>query len=127
MPTTIRRTAALRALLQAIRGSRTPGAPSMGRRFAALPRMLAMGLSGRYPHLDTSRMALAALALVYIVSPVDLVPELVVPLLGLGDDALVAAWLAGALLSESDAFLAWEASGSSPDVTVIPGEVLDDR
>jgi uncharacterized membrane protein YkvA (DUF1232 family) len=70
--------------------------------------MLALGLFGRYPHLAKSRVGLAALGLVYLLSPVDLVPEIIVPLIGLGDDALVAAWIAGVLLSETETFLAWE-------------------
>lgn len=143
MPTTIRRMAALKALAQALSGSRPPGAPGVGTRLAALPRMVAWGLAGRYPHLDARRLGLAALALLYVVSPVDLMPELFVPLLGLGDDAFVAAWMVGALLSETDAFLAWESGragapgGSRPaegaaaapeppeGVTVIPGRLAD--
>jgi uncharacterized membrane protein YkvA (DUF1232 family) len=56
----------------------------------------------------------------YIVSPVDLIPEIVVPVLGLGDDALVAAWLAGVVLSETDAFLGWEKERAD----VVIGEVI---
>ena len=32
------------------------------------------------------------------------------PLLGLADDGVVALWLAGAFLTETDRFLAWERS-----------------
>ena len=125
MATTMRRMTALKALAQALFGSRAPGAPSVGTRLAAVPRMLSMGLSGRYPHLHTSRVALAGLALLYVVSPVDLVPELIVPLVGLGDDALVAAWLAGVVLSETDTFLAWEKAAAEPGVRVVDGEVIE--
>jgi uncharacterized membrane protein YkvA (DUF1232 family) len=48
-----------------------------------------------------------ALAAAYIVSPIDLVPD-VLPLLGVADDAMVAVWLVGAALSETGEFLAWE-------------------
>lgn len=109
MSKTIRRTAALKALASALSASRTPGAPSVGTRLSAVPRMISQGLSGRYPHLDTSRLAMIVLGVLYVLSPVDLVPELLIPLLGLGDDAFVAAWVAGAVISEADAFLAWEA------------------
>jgi uncharacterized membrane protein YkvA (DUF1232 family) len=51
---------------------------------------------------------LIVLALAYLVSPVDLVPEAFLALLGLTDDALVALWLGGAFLAETDHFLAWE-------------------
>jgi uncharacterized membrane protein YkvA (DUF1232 family) len=112
-----RRTAALTALWNALRGSAGPG---VGARLRALPRMLALGFGGRYPHLGKGRIALAALALVYVISPVDAVPELVVPFLGLADDALVTAWLAGVVLAETDAFLGWEAERAR---TVV-GEVV---
>lgn len=125
MATTIRRMAALKALAQVLRGARAPGAPSVGARVSAFPRMISMGLSGRYPHLGTSRVALAALALLYVISPVDLVPELILPLVGLGDDAFVAAWLAGVVLSETDTFLAWEKAAGEPGARIVDGEVIE--
>ena len=97
----------------------------MRERLSALPRMLSMGLSGRYPHLATSRIVLAGLALLYVLSPVDLVPEILLPLIGLGDDAFVAAWLAGTLLSETEAFLAWEKVAADPEVRVVVGDVIE--
>ncbi len=53
---------------------------------------------------------MVALALAYLVSPVDLVPEAFLALLGLGDDALVAMWLGGAFLAETDRYLEWEST-----------------
>jgi uncharacterized membrane protein YkvA (DUF1232 family) len=117
---TDRRTAALRAVWEALVGPHRHGSPGIGLRLRAVPRMVAQGLSGRYPHLAKGRLVLAVLALVYIVSPVDAIPELVLPLVGLADDALVAAWLAGVLLSETDAFLDWERTQAQ----VVTGEVV---
>jgi uncharacterized membrane protein YkvA (DUF1232 family) len=71
--------------------------------------MVGMALSGRYPFLSRGRVLLMGLAMLYVLSPVDLVPEGLLLVAGLGDDALIAAWLAGTLLAEADAFLAWEA------------------
>ncbi len=116
----IRRVAALTALARALRGARGPGEPSVGERLRAVPRMLSQGFSGHYPFLKKSRIVVVLLGIGYVLSPVDLVPEILVPLLGLGDDAFVAAWLAGAILSETDAFLAWEKGRS----TVVDGEVI---
>lgn len=103
-----RRIAAFRALWQAISQSRHPGAPGMGDRLRAIPRMARDALSGRYPELPRGRLGLLVLALAYLVSPVDLVPEAFLALLGLADDAVVALWLGGALLGETDRFLEWE-------------------
>lgn len=116
----VRRVAALRALWEAVRGMHRPGSPGVLLRVRAVPRMLAQGLSGRYPHLATGRLALAALALVYLVSPIDALPEILLPVIGLGDDALVAAWLAGVVLSETEAFLDWERGQAQ----VVIGEVV---
>lgn len=116
-----RRTTALRALWTALRAANRPGAHGVRDLLAAVPRMLRLGLTGRYPFLDKGRLALVLLGLVYVISPVDLIPELFVPLLGLGDDAVVATWMVGALVAEAAAFLEWESQG----VRTVVGEVVD--
>ena len=108
------RLAALRALWRAVTRSRRAGAPALGDRLRALPRMAAGAVSGRYPELGRGRLALVVLAVAYLVSPVDLVPELVLGVLGLGDDAVVALWLGGAFLVETERFLDWERTRSLP-------------
>lgn len=70
--------------------------------------MLSSAFSGSYPELSRGRLGLIVLALAYLVSPVDLVPEALFALLGLVDDAVVALWVGGAFLSETDRFLEWE-------------------
>jgi uncharacterized membrane protein YkvA (DUF1232 family) len=102
------RLAAFTALWRALARGRQPGAPGLAERVRATPRMVGDALSGRYAALGRSRLAMLGLALAYIVSPVDLVPEALVPLLGLADDGVVALWLAGAFLAETDRYLAWE-------------------
>ncbi len=120
MAKSIRRAAALKALWEAVRGARRPGAPSTSARLMAFPRMVVQGYTGRYPHLDKRRIGMVLFSLLYVLSPVDFVPELLVPLLGLGDDAVVLAFLVGSVLSETDAFLEWEADKNR---TVV-GEVV---
>lgn len=120
MAITVRRASALKALLQALRGSRRPGAPGMGTRLAAFPRMLRQGFSGGYPELDKRRVGVFLLGLVYVISPVDVIPELVLPLLGFGDDVVVAGLLVGTFLSETDAFLEWEKRRGR----TVPGETV---
>jgi uncharacterized membrane protein YkvA (DUF1232 family) len=65
------------------------------------------------------------MATVYVVSPIDLVPEAFLLVLGLADDALMVTWLAGALLAETERFLAWEASkrdtGRRGPAQTVPG------
>ena len=105
---TTRQVGALRAVWDVVRGTSRRGAPGVAERLRAVPRMLWLGLTGRYPHLARGRIAVGMLALLYVLSPVDLVPEIVLPLIGLADDALVATWLAGTVLAETEAFLGWE-------------------
>jgi len=100
MTRTLKRTAAFTALAKAlVSGAR--GGPSVGKRLAALPRMFAATTRGEYD--GGLRMALMAGATAYVISPIDLIPEGF-----LVDDAVMVAWLAGTVLSETDRFLEWE-------------------
>ena len=99
------RTAALRVLLRTLRGA---GEHSLRARLAALPRLFRAATSGSYRGWDRRRCLGLLIGVLYVVSPVDLVPELVLSLFGFADDALVAAWVAGAVLAEVDGFLDWE-------------------
>lgn len=111
------RIAAFRALWRAITRARRRGAPGVAERVRALPRMVRAAVTGGYPQLSRARIGLIVLALAYLVSPIDLVPEALVTLFGLGDDAVVALWLGGAFLAETDRFLAWErARGAVADL-----------
>lgn len=121
----MRRTAAFTALWKALRGQRRPGGPGVGEQVSAIPRMVRATLTGRYTGLERSRLGLMALAVVYIVSPFDLVPEAVLLVAGLADDAMLLAWLSGALLSETQAFLEWERTHEpGRGERVVPGEVI---
>ena len=102
------RIAAFGLLWRAVVAGNRPGAPGFGDRLRALPRMVGAALSGTYAGLGRGRLGMLALAVAYLISPVDLVPEAVLGLLGLGDDAVVALWLGGALLVETDRYLDWE-------------------
>jgi len=105
------------ALIRAFR----PGTPGLGRRLAALPRMIIASIRGEYD--GWPRLLLMAGAALYILSPIDFAPELIWMLFGLVDDVFVATWLAGALLSETERFLEWEkARGRGP--SVIDAEVI---
>jgi uncharacterized membrane protein YkvA (DUF1232 family) len=96
------------ALARALRGASRPGEPDVGERVRSVPRMVSATLTGRYQGTSRGRLGLLALAVLYALSPVDLVPEAFVPVLGLADDALVVSWIAGRLLVETDGFLRWE-------------------
>jgi uncharacterized membrane protein YkvA (DUF1232 family) len=100
----MRRKAAFSALFSALRAVR--GGPSMGTRLAAVPRMIAATVRGEYD--GAGRLGMMAAAAVYVISPVDLVPEAFLFVLGLADDAVVITWLAGAVIAETERYLGWE-------------------
>ncbi len=106
----------------AIRSASRPGAPGVAERLAALPRMARAILSKRYTGVDTSMLVMMLAAVGYIVSPIDLMPEAVLFLAGIGDDALVVGWLAVTIINATDDFLDWERYGDA-----IPGQVYGSR
>jgi uncharacterized membrane protein YkvA (DUF1232 family) len=117
MARTLRRTAAFTALAKALM-SGARGGPSIGKRMAALPRMIKASARGEYD--GGMRVAMMAAATAYVVSPIDVIPEAALLVFGLADDAVMIAWLAGAVLSETSRFLEWEKSRDA----VLPGSVV---
>lgn len=117
MGRTLKRMGAFVALARALtKGAR--GGPPLGRRLAAIPRMIKATIRREYD--GGLRLALMAAAIVYVISPIDMVPESLLLLLGLIDDGVVVAWLAGSILAETARFLDWEAGR----VRVLAGEVV---
>jgi uncharacterized membrane protein YkvA (DUF1232 family) len=108
-----RRVSTLAALARALRSAARPGEPGIGDRMRAVPRWVAATLSGAYPGTNPGRLLTLAAGLLYLLSPVDLLPEALLPVIGLADDAMVVAWLAGQLLGETEEFLRWEREGDA--------------
>ena len=75
---------------------------------AALPRLVWATIRGEYAGTSGWRLVGILAGLLYVISPVDLVPELFLPFVGLGDDALVIGWIAASLINETESFLGWE-------------------
>jgi uncharacterized membrane protein YkvA (DUF1232 family) len=75
---------------------------------AALPRLVWATIRGEYSGTSGWRLVGILAGLLYVISPIDLVPELFLPLVGLGDDALVIGWIAASLINETESFLGWE-------------------
>jgi uncharacterized membrane protein YkvA (DUF1232 family) len=90
------------------------GPLSFGQRVATLPGLVRDTVNGRYVGLGRGRLAMMAVALVYIVSPVDFLPEALLTLPGMMDDAAVAAWLIASLMGATTAYQVWSGSGPAP-------------
>ncbi len=102
------RLASVVAVARAVRMAVRPGGPSMGERAGAVPRMVRSTFSGEYAGVSKGRLLMMLAAAGYLVSPLDLIPEAVLPIVGLADDAIVLSWLATRLVEETEAFLEWE-------------------
>ncbi|MDR6865304.1 YkvA family protein [Phycicoccus sp. 3266] len=110
MATTTRATRlnAFRSIFSALRIASRPGSAGMGERLASLPRLARATFSGEYTGSSRGRLLAMVGAVLYVVSPVDLVPEAFLSVLGLADDAVVLSWIAAAVVNETESFLAWE-------------------
>lgn len=108
MPRRAKGLVAAGAVYKAVQKAMKPGGPPLGERVSALPRMAKAVASGDYVGISKGRLALMLAAAGYIASPIDLIPEAWVPVLGLADDAVVLGWLATRLVEETEAFLEWE-------------------
>lgn len=91
-----------------VRGALRPGGPGIAERLRAAPRMVASTMRGDYPGLGLARLAMLGLAAAYVVSPVDLMPEALLGVFGVADDAIVVTWIVAALVHDTEDFLLWE-------------------
>lgn len=97
-----------------IRAATRPGGPSIGERVQAVPRLVRATVEGRYAGTTLKRLGLVVGALAYVVSPIDLLPEAFLPVVGAADDALVIGWAMQAFVEETDRFVAWEGGQRMP-------------
>ncbi len=70
-------------------------------------RMVKASISGEYQGLDRSTLAILIAALLYCVSPIDVVPD-AIPVLGLLDDAFVLGLTLERVAGEMQTFRTWE-------------------
>lgn len=101
----------LTTFYRATRLAMRPDGPSVVQRLSSVPRLVSSALSGRYSGTSVGRLAMMAAAVVYVISPIDLMPEGALLLFGVLDDAMVLTWLAAALVTETESFLTWERGG----------------
>ncbi len=103
------------AVTRALRMATRPGGPSLGERASAVPRLAKAVATGAYTGTSAGRLALVAAGVVYVVSPVDLMPEAILGVIGLADDVMVLGWVTTTLIEETEKFLEWErATGQAP-------------
>jgi uncharacterized membrane protein YkvA (DUF1232 family) len=82
--------------------------------FRTLVRLVVAYARGNYRDIPPDSLALVVAGLVYVVSPLDLVPD-VIPVVGYMDDAVVVGWVIKSVRQELGAFRAWEVGQELPD------------
>jgi len=75
----------------------------------AMIRLLRAYSNGSYRDIPWGSLLLVVIAVVYFVSPVDAIPD-VIPVVGYLDDAVVVAWVLKQVKADLDAFMEWELS-----------------
>jgi uncharacterized membrane protein YkvA (DUF1232 family) len=75
--------------------------------FRTLVRLVVAYGRGHYREIPADSLVLVVAGLVYVVSPVDLIPD-GLPVVGFIDDVVVVRWVIKAVNQELDAFRAWE-------------------
>ncbi|MFG1948435.1 YkvA family protein [Nonomuraea sp. NPDC048826] len=98
-----------------------PGSPGLMTRVRAIPRMIGAAMRGRYEGLGKGKLGLMAMGVVYMISPIDLVPDFLV-LIGVADDFGVFLWLMASLLGESGRYVDWERKVITGRVEALPQE-----
>ncbi len=74
--------------------------------FRTLIRLVVAHSRGHYREFPTEQLVVVVAALIYVVTPVDLLPDMLPG--GFLDDAFVVGWVIKALRVELDAFRMWE-------------------
>ncbi|GAB3538765.1 hypothetical protein GCM10027443_34390 [Pontibacter brevis] len=74
-----------------------------------LTRMIKAAMSGEYKGIPSATLVGGIAVLIYFISPIDLIPDMI-PVIGLLDDATLLAWFIASIKTELDKFRDWEAS-----------------
>lgn len=112
-------------LLRAIRAH--GGRISLADRLKATPSMLKDVFTGRWRGISRGRALASILALVYVVSPLDIIPEMFLGPFGLGDDLALAAFGVASLFNASEKWLDDQLGRVPADADIVQGVVIDRR
>ncbi|OON69337.1 YkvA family protein [Hymenobacter sp. CRA2] len=87
-----------------------------------LVRLLRAYINGSYRQIETGTVVSGLAVLLYVLSPIDLVPDFI-PVLGFLDDLSLVSWFIGKFQGEIKRFREWEATSAaadSPDMALAP-------
>ncbi|MDQ0783117.1 YkvA family protein [Chryseobacterium sp. W4I1] len=86
-------------------------------------RMVKLWRKGLYP-IKSIDIILPLLGILYVISPIDLLPEFAIPVLGVMDDLAVLSLTIPKLIKEVDKFLLWEAEQRMSSTKIIDVEII---
>ncbi len=90
----------------------------------AIYRMIKAWKNGSYK-MNFTDILFPALALIYVISPIDIIPDFI-PFVGALDDLAILAFAIPMLMKEVDKYLMWEYKKSAPnDPNIIDAEVIE--
>lgn len=112
-------------LIRAIRAH--GGRISLLDRLRATPAMLKDVFTGRWAGISRLRALASILALVYVVSPLDFIPEMFLGPFGFGDDLALAAFGVASLFNASEQWLDDQLGRVQADADIVEGVVIDRR
>ena len=86
-----------------------------------LVRLVRRYASGDYRQISTTTIVLGLAVLLYVLSPIDLIPDFI-PVIGFLDDLSLISWFVGKFQGEIVKFREWEAkqAGPVPDAAAAP-------
>lgn len=106
------------AIASAVKASN--GRHPLGQRLLVIPAMIWATLRRRWPGAPKVRVIGGMLGIAYLLTPVDLMPEIFLGPFGLGDDLALAAASVAALLSAAEEYL-----DMRDDTLAVPGSAAE--
>ncbi|WP_262149038.1 YkvA family protein [Chryseobacterium foetidum] len=86
-------------------------------------RMVKFWRKGMYP-MRSIDVILPMLGLLYVISPIDLIPDFIFPVVGVMDDLAILSLAIPKLIREVDKFLLWEAERRLGETKIIDAEIV---
>lgn len=87
-------------------------------------RMIKLWRKGSYP-VNSIDMILPLLGMLYVISPIDLLPEIAIPVIGVLDDLAILSLALPKLIKEVDKFLLWELNHQTNNPNIIDAEIVE--
>ncbi|KQT16383.1 hypothetical protein ASG31_12770 [Chryseobacterium sp. Leaf404] len=86
-------------------------------------RMVKFWKKGMYP-MRSIDIILPMLGLLYVISPIDLIPDFIFPVVGVMDDLAILSLAIPKLIREVDKFLLWETERRLGETKIIDAEIV---